>query len=113
MSTTQHPLSSAYANSFKSAINNTQAMNDALETAPKLITPFSDASVSQQFAAVAKTISVQSKLSTQRQVFFVSMGGFDTHDNQLDYAPGFVKYVGAGTQVSLIAQWKSLIWLRK
>ena len=36
---------------------------------------------------MAKAISVQSTLATQRQVFFVSMGGFDTHDNQLETHP--------------------------
>lgn len=87
MGNTNHPLSDAYAKSFNSAINNTQTMNNALETAPELITPFSDSSVSQQLAAVAKAISVQSTLATQRQVFFVSMGGFDTHDNQLETHP--------------------------
>lgn len=87
MGNTHHPLSDAYAKSFNSAINNTQTMNNALETAPELITTFSDSSVSQQLAAVAKAISVQSTLATQRQVFFVSMGGFDTHDNQLETHP--------------------------
>ena len=87
MGNTHHPLSDAYAKSFNSAINNTQTMNNALETAPELTTPFSDSSVSQQLAAVAKAISVQSTLATQRQVFFVSMGGFDTHDNQLETHP--------------------------
>ena len=87
MGNTKHPLSDAYAKSFNSAINNTQTMNNALETAPELVTTFSDSSVSQQLAAVAKAISVQSTLATQRQVFFVSMGGFDTHDNQLDMHP--------------------------
>jgi uncharacterized protein (DUF1501 family) len=96
MGNTQHPLSSAYANSFKSAINNTQAMNNALETAPELITSFSDTSLSEQLAAVAKTISVQSKLSTQRQVFFVSMGGFDTHDDQLDTHPALLSTLAQG-----------------
>ncbi|GAA80180.1 DUF1501 domain-containing protein [Pseudoalteromonas sp. BSi20495] len=96
MSNTVHPLSSAYADSFKSAINNTQAMNNALETAPALITSFSDTSLSEQLAAVAKTISVQSKLSTQRQVFFVSMGGFDTHDNQLDTHPVLLSTLAQG-----------------
>lgn len=96
MGNTQHPLSGAYANNFKSAINNTQAMNNALETAPELITSFSDTSLSEQLAAVAKTISVQSKLSTQRQVFFVSMGGFDTHDDQLDTHPALLSTLAQG-----------------
>ncbi|WP_350563066.1 hypothetical protein, partial [Psychrobacter sp. CAL346-MNA-CIBAN-0220] len=87
---TNHPLTGAYANSFNSAIRNTQTMNSALEAAPELITSFSDTGLSKQLAAVAKAISVQAKLSTQRQVFFVSMGGFDTHDNQLNTHPALL-----------------------
>jgi uncharacterized protein (DUF1501 family) len=96
MGSTNHSLSGAYANSFSSAIRNTESMNSALETAPNLITSFSDSSLSQQLAAVAKTISVQAKLSTQRQVFFVSMGGFDTHDNQETAHPALLSTLANG-----------------
>jgi uncharacterized protein (DUF1501 family) len=35
-----------------------------------------------QLQTVARVIGARSTLGTQRQVFFVSMGGFDTHDNE-------------------------------
>jgi len=38
--------------------------------------------LSTQLRTVAKIISQQSELSMSRQVFFVQLGGFDTHDNQ-------------------------------
>ena len=38
--------------------------------------------LAQQLQTVARIISVRSTLGAGRQVFFVSMGGFDTHDNQ-------------------------------
>ena len=42
-----------------------------------------DSSVlSAQLRTVAKIISQQSALSMSRQIFFVQLGGFDTHDNQ-------------------------------
>eukprot|EP00481_Brizalina_sp_1-RS-2013_P000173 TRINITY_DN10434_c0_g1_i1.p1 TRINITY_DN10434_c0_g1~~TRINITY_DN10434_c0_g1_i1.p1 ORF type:complete len:108 (-),score=12.36 TRINITY_DN10434_c0_g1_i1:198-491(-) len=94
MGNTKHPLSDAYAKSFNSAINNTQTMNNALETAPELVTTFSDSSVSQQLAAVAKAISVQSTLATQRQVFFVSMGGL-TLTITIRYASVITKLISA------------------
>ncbi|MBQ4858065.1 DUF1501 domain-containing protein [Pseudoalteromonas sp. MMG007] len=93
---TNHVLGSAYADGLNSAINNTQSMNNALEDAPALITSFSETSFSEQLAAVAKTISVQAKLSTQRQVFFVSMSGFDTHDNQLTTHPALLNTLANG-----------------
>lgn len=96
MNNTQHPLTTAYASSFNSAINNTQAMNAALESGVEFATVFSETSLSEQLAAVAKAISVQSRLSTQRQVFFVSMGGFDTHDDQLDTHPLLLNTLAQG-----------------
>ena len=39
---------------------------------------------------------MQAKLSTQRQVFFVSMGGFDTHDNQLNTHPALLSTLAQG-----------------
>ncbi len=93
---TNHVLGTAYANGLNSAINNTQSMNNALEGAPEFITSFSETSFSEQLAAVAKTISVQAKLNTQRQVFFVSMGGFDTHDDQLTTHPALLNTLASG-----------------
>lgn len=40
-----------------------------------------------QLNTVAKIISRQSQLSMSRQVFFVQLGGFDTHDNQNNEQP--------------------------
>jgi len=87
LSSANHPLGAAYASSITSAINNTETMNSAIEAAPEFVTEFSDTSLSEQLSTVAKTISVQSSLSSKRQVFFVGLGGFDTHDNQLDNHP--------------------------
>ncbi|HEX3141353.1 MAG TPA: DUF1501 domain-containing protein, partial [Rhizobacter sp.] len=38
--------------------------------------------LAQQLQTVARIIAARSGLGANRQVFFVSMGGFDTHDNQ-------------------------------
>lgn len=39
--------------------------------------------LAQQLQIVARLIAVNSTLGAKRQVFFVSLGGFDTHDNQI------------------------------
>jgi uncharacterized protein (DUF1501 family) len=39
--------------------------------------------VSQQFLQVAKLIEARAQTGARRQVFFVSLGGFDTHSNEL------------------------------
>ena len=38
--------------------------------------------LAEQLRVVARTIAARDALGTRRQVFFVSMGGFDTHDGQ-------------------------------
>ena len=38
--------------------------------------------LAQQLQIVSRTIAARTALGVQRQVFFVSMGGFDTHDGQ-------------------------------
>jgi uncharacterized protein (DUF1501 family) len=40
-----------------------------------------------QLRMVARMIAARSGLGAKRQVFFVGLGGFDTHDNQLDDQP--------------------------
>lgn len=39
--------------------------------------------LAQQLQIVARLIGVNSTLGAKRQVFFVNLGGFDTHDNQI------------------------------
>jgi uncharacterized protein (DUF1501 family) len=48
-----------------------------------------------QLRTVAKLIDVRSRLSMSRQIFFVSTGGFDSHDNQNDDQPGLLGNVSA------------------
>jgi uncharacterized protein (DUF1501 family) len=43
-----------------------------------------------QLRTVAKLISARSSLSMSRQIFFVSTGGFDSHDDQVNDQPGLV-----------------------
>jgi uncharacterized protein (DUF1501 family) len=48
-----------------------------------------------QLRTVAKLIDVRARLSMSRQIFFVSTGGFDSHDNQNDDQPGLLGNVSA------------------
>ena len=59
-----------------------ETYSTALENAPELQTEFPNNSISRQLRSVANTINIRSALGVGRQVFFVGMGGFDTHDNQ-------------------------------
>jgi uncharacterized protein (DUF1501 family) len=41
-------------------------------------------SIAQQLLAVAKLIEARASIGIRRQIFFVSLGGFDTHTNELN-----------------------------
>ena len=57
---------------------------EALDAASGIKTSFPKSEVGQQLRAVAEAINVRGSLNMARQVFFVGMGGFDTHDNQAE-----------------------------
>jgi len=57
-------------------------------------------SLGNQLEQVAKLISLRASLGMSRQIFFCSLGGFDTHFNQVTNATSPT----TGTQASLLAQ---------
>ncbi|MFZ5540116.1 MAG: DUF1501 domain-containing protein [Pseudomonadota bacterium] len=64
------------------------ALTGALASAPALTTAFPAGNpLADQLRMVARTISARQALGAKRQVFFVSLGGFDTHDFQLRDQP--------------------------
>ena len=64
--------------------------NAALARAPTLRTVFPPSELAGQLRAAARAISVRGELAMQRQVFLVSAGGFDTHDNQNALQPNLL-----------------------
>jgi uncharacterized protein (DUF1501 family) len=70
------------------------ALTAALAAGPALTTAFPAANpLADQLKMVARMISVAGALGTWRQVFFVSLGGFDTHDGLLSIHPGLLTNV--------------------
>jgi len=66
----------------------------ALAGLPALATPFDTTnSLSNQLLMVAKLIAVRQALGATRQVFFVSLGGFDLHDFLVAQHPGLLTAV--------------------
>ena len=51
-------------------------------------------SLANQLKMVARLIAARDTLGAKRQVFFVSIGGFDTHDSLLAVHPGLMATVG-------------------
>ena len=68
--------------------SNAAALNAALATAPTLQTAFPSTGTANQLKMVARLISIQSQLGLNRQIFFVTLGGFDTHGTEVSMQDG-------------------------
>lgn len=64
-------------------IGDLDALNAALAATPKLATAFPSTTLGRQLQQVAAILSARTALGRSRQVFFTSLGGFDTHSGQL------------------------------
>jgi uncharacterized protein (DUF1501 family) len=64
------------------AIETEQSLTAALSGATALTTVFPDTYFAQQLKMVARLISIRTQLGLRRQIFFVGLGGFDTHGAQ-------------------------------
>jgi uncharacterized protein (DUF1501 family) len=60
-----------------------QALDNALSKSSAIVTQFPNTSLGQQLAQVAKIIKVRDGLGMSRQIFFCSLGGFDTHTGEI------------------------------
>ncbi|MBX3690105.1 MAG: DUF1501 domain-containing protein [Dokdonella sp.] len=75
-------LERAYADTSNRAITNAALLNAALNGV-RLSTPFPDTDLGNQLAAIALMIKVRASLGMSRQVFYASVGGYDSHSTQL------------------------------
>ncbi|WP_034388805.1 DUF1501 domain-containing protein [Hellea balneolensis] len=69
------------------AIQNVEAYKSAIEGGTAVATEFPENNLGGQLRTVANTIAVRNTLNVRRQIFFVSIGGFDTHDSQRNSMP--------------------------
>lgn len=74
----------AYADTVSRSIADNDFITSALNGVPALTTVFPNTNLGQQLAMVAKMIGARTNLSMQRQIFFVSVQGYDTHGDQLN-----------------------------
>jgi uncharacterized protein (DUF1501 family) len=66
------------------SISDAAALASALSKSTALKTAFPTTSIGQQLQQVAQIIQVSSYLGMRRQIFFCSLGGFDTHAGELE-----------------------------
>ena len=81
----------------KRALDTYAQVNSALASAPVANFPLfpTGNNLASQLQIVARLISVSQELGAKRQVFFVSQGGFDLHDNLLAQHPGLLGNVAS------------------
>ena len=94
-----HLMESEYNRVSARSITANDVLTGALASGPSLATAFpASNSLGDQLKMVARMISVAPAMGSKRQVFFVSLGGFDNHDGMLSDHPGLLsKVAGALT----------------
>lgn len=103
-----HPFERAYADKTRRALQTTEQVAAALAQVPAndpVFRPFWDAfglawnpsnlvalpRLGAQLLMVARMIRARDLLQMQRQLFYAGLGGFDTHDRQLEDHPGLLR----------------------
>jgi len=88
------PYASIYERGFadiqRRAINAADTVSAAIRSAPTIATVFPNSQLGRQLRTVARLIANKDQLEMQRQIFFVGIGGFDSHDNQNLNQPGLL-----------------------
>jgi uncharacterized protein (DUF1501 family) len=69
------------------ALQSADLVESAIANAQPVTVSFSNSHLGLQLRTVAQLISARDELQMKRQIFFVGMGGFDTHSNQLEKHP--------------------------
>jgi len=82
-----HMFERTYAGATRRAIATYRMIDDALGAATPLTTAFPTGSLAAQLRQVAALINARDALDMRRQIFFVSQGGYDTHDLQASEHP--------------------------
>lgn len=88
--TQAHVFERSYARAMSSAVANYEAIGAALSAAGTVATAFPDSRLGRQLRMVARLIKARTQLNMRRQIFFVSLGGFDTHGSQAEVHPGLL-----------------------
>lgn len=89
------------------SLENAEALTAARESSTPISTVFPGSRLGAQLQSVAETINVQQRLNVSRQIFYVTMPGFDTHSNQAedivelhqDMADGFAAFRSAMQEI--------------
>jgi len=82
-----------FANIQSRAVQAADTVSTAIANAENsgvITTVFPNSLLGRQLSTVAKLIASRAELAMQRQIFFVGIGGFDSHDDQNQNQPGLL-----------------------
>ncbi len=86
--TSSHVLEQGYIQKVSRAMTNNVLIDDALTSSAQNANGYPESNpLAAQLATVARLISVEQRFTQRRQVYFVGLGGWDTHDRQVDTHP--------------------------
>jgi uncharacterized protein (DUF1501 family) len=89
---------------MNTALNADQILN---QPDPVLTATFPNTGLGNQLKQVAKLIKIKDTLGMHRQIFFCSLGGFDTHTNETNTDP--TQPNNAGNQGNLLTQFSQAV----
>lgn len=89
-------LRAEYVKRFREAIDANTTFSTAMQDAPQLQTVFSANGLSQALRQVARVIGIRERLGATRQTFFITVGGWDHHDEVLNNQARMLPMVSDG-----------------
>ncbi len=92
----QSLLKMDYGNISAQGIANVRTYNSNITTGNAFDEAFPETSIGQQLRSVARVITSKSAFNTPRQIFYVGMGGFDTHSDQTRNLPRLLEELSDG-----------------
>lgn len=76
-------------------LSDAELINQALANPTRMTTTFPNTTLAQQLRTVARIIEARAATGLRRQIFFCSLGGFDTHQNQIGTHDTLMSQLGA------------------
>ncbi|WP_416761827.1 DUF1501 domain-containing protein [Roseateles sp. So40a] len=89
-----HPMESELNRVTARSIDLQTTLSTALSGGATIATPFAADALARQLKMVASLVAARSSLGMTRQVFFVSVGGFDVHDGLSTRHPALMQQLG-------------------
>ena len=86
----QNLLKMDYGNISAQGIANVRAFNQNVQSGNDYEGQFPDTRIGEQLQSVAQVISAKGSFATPRQIFYVGIGGFDTHSDQSRTLPSLL-----------------------